>query len=190
MVGARGRRAALLACALVCAACSGAIEGAAGPGATGDSGAPAGPGPGAAFALNRETVRALPWRMRMLRVANLIGVGEAHASMKAIREGQIDLGQYDFALRLQPDLTWTPSRVAAWAKAVKPVCESAEFAAKFPNLPENYGSLIEAAFGRAATVDDVADFDQAMDEAGLTDPEAIRDLACLTVLSSAEMVLQ
>ncbi len=182
---------ALLALALA-SACDGVVEGPARPSDQRTSVGPA-DGPGgndaAAFELNRTSPKLLPFKVRLGKVAAVLGVSPESAVLEPVRARRVSLGDYDFANGVLPDTAWTASRMSEWVRALRPVCTSQEFTSKYPNLPEQLPELIEAAYGRESTTDDLADYDQELEDPSLDDAER-HELTCLAVLSAAEMVIQ
>lgn len=169
--------------------CQGAIEGSARPSGEGTSVGPADAVERAPFSLNREVPKLLPFHVRLGKVAAVLGVSVDAPVLAPLRGNRVTLGGYDFANGALPDTAWTASRVTEWVRALRPVCNSDEFRSRFPDLPEQLPALIEAAYGRESRVDDLADYDEALDDASLSAEER-HELTCLAVLSSAEMVLQ
>ncbi|HEY8141786.1 MAG TPA: hypothetical protein VIG06_03915, partial [Kofleriaceae bacterium] len=88
---------------------------------------------------------------------------------------------------VRPNLSWTAARMSAWVKALKPVCNSEAFRARYPDFASDPSALIAAAWGRPATDADLADIEAALDGVDL-DPEERTQAICFAVLSSVELV--
>ncbi|MCA9600449.1 MAG: hypothetical protein KC417_00410 [Myxococcales bacterium] len=186
-------RAVLCAVGLALCGCHGAVEGSAGPqGAAGDADRN-GAASSAPFALSDEAAKLLPFDVRLAKVAAVVGVPTSDPVFDAMRERRLALGDYDHAVGVLPDSQWSASRMAEWVRVLRPICQSDAFKLKSPNLPAGLDTLIAAAYGRDATSQDREDV-----ELGLGGPtgttaltaEQEHELTCLSVLSSAEMVLQ
>ncbi|MCA9582031.1 MAG: hypothetical protein KC416_09575, partial [Myxococcales bacterium] len=142
-------------------------------------------GVGGAFGFNRDTPELLPFDVRLGRVADTAGVSVEDPMLDELRANRVGLGDYDHANGVLPDSSWNASRVALWTRSLLPVCSSQAVRAKYAELPEELPEMILAAWGREATVDDLADFDQETEGLGA---EAAYLVSCLGVLSAAEMV--
>lgn len=154
------------------------------------SGSSSAPAPVSAFRLSGDAPKLLPFSVRLKKVADAVGIETNDPSLEALRAAHLELGDYDYAQDLPPDFQWSSSRMAKWVRVLLPVCRSEAFRSRYPSLPDGIESLVEAAYGRAATTDDLADIQQAVDEAAVLEPGDRSDVACVIVLSSAEMVLQ
>ena len=141
------------------------------------------------FAVPAEQPVLLPFETRLSKVAAVAGLPESDPAFDLLRQNATRLGAYDFANGVVPDSSWTALRLSLWVQSLKPVCASPAVAARFPSLPESLGPFIEAAYGRPMNDEDRADVEAA--RAGLTlTPEQLSRTLCLTLLSSAELVIQ
>lgn len=185
----------LLLVALAGAGCQGVVgdQGGFGGGAGGGPGGPgsleeptAEPPP---FQLDRATPQLLPLHVRIQRVATVLGVTTDDALFAEIRRQRIALGDYDHAAQVLPDPTWNASRIALWARLMRPICASDAMTARYPSLPADLPALVEAAYGREAEADEIADMQSVIGAMAL-DEAARYETFCLAVLGSAEMNLQ
>ncbi|HLU66679.1 MAG TPA: hypothetical protein VKZ63_10410 [Kofleriaceae bacterium] len=141
------------------------------------------------FEVARTQVELLPYRVRLARVAQVAGVAQDDPILTVLRESRLELGDHDYASGVRPDLRWSASRMGAWVKAILPVCDSEAMQARYPDLIDDPGALIAAAYGRDATEEDLTAIDQALEGASLDDAERRRAI-CLAILSSAEFVVR
>jgi hypothetical protein len=142
-----------------------------------------------AFTVPRDRVVLLPFRVRLARVAQVLGAGTDAPELELMRASATALGDHDYAAGIKPNLQWSASRMASWVRALEPVCASDAFRARYPALPAGADDLIAAAWGRAATADDLAAIEDGL--TGLPIDDAERYTAtCLAVLSALEMVAQ
>lgn len=153
--------------------------------------APPAPAPlGDAFTLSRSTIQLLPFSVRLSKLAAIAQVAVTDPLLAPVVSARLSLGDHDYAHGIPADRSWTASKLTAWVAAVRPICASTQFRARFPALPEDLGALVEAAYGRAADADDRALVDEALAELAEPDPEARYTAVCLAVLSSTELVAQ
>lgn len=120
-----------------------------------------------------------------------------------------DLGDYDHAKGINPDLSWGSARMAAWVAALRPICNSAVMKERYPEFPIDLPELMHDAYGYTPTADELAPFlalfdgaddPDAPDQGGIDDkgtgpidplsPAARYELGCLAVLTSLEFVAQ
>jgi hypothetical protein len=165
----------LLVCLLLALswACQNSIDG-------GGSDAPA-------FEVPKGQVELLPFRVRLARIAQVAGVTTDDPMLAEIQGRAAELGDHDFATGVRPNLAWTAARMSTWINALKPVCTSEAFRARYPDLGEDPSALIAAAWGRPATEADLADVEAALDGAAI-DSEERTQAVCFAVLSSVELV--
>ncbi len=156
------------------------------PPSAGGEGGTRDPAPAAAFPYESR-VTLLPFEVRLAKLARVLGVTPDDALLAPVRAKQLDLGGYDFAAGVKPDLTWSSSRLTMWVKLVKPICASPAMHARYDKLPEKLPELVLAAYGRRASDDDRRLVDDALGVTPLD--EATRyQTVCLAVLSSLEFV--
>ncbi len=134
-------------------------------------------------------LKLLPFAVRLKRVAAVTGVDPSDATLGALRDNRISLGDHDFASGVTPDDDWNAAKLSIWAKSLRPVCSSQAMKTRFAALPDALPQLIEAAYGRSASDDDTQ---------GLADPTLLAGLnadqqyqaICMAVLSSAEFLMR
>lgn len=143
-----------------------------------------------AFTLTRSSVQLLPFPVRLSKLAAVAQVSTDDPLLAPVVAARLSLGDHDYAHGIPADRTWTASKLTAWVAAVRPICASTQFRARFPALPADLGALIEAAYGRAADAEDRAAIDEALAELPAEDTEARYTAVCLAVLSSMELVAQ
>ncbi len=157
-------------------------------GSTGSTGAPADPLPDP-FELNREQVRLLPFAVRFKRLQQLVGLPEADPAFDVLRARRYELGDYNYALGVSPDLTWNATRMQVWIAAMRPVCGSAAMKSRFPDFPGHLDDLLTAAYGYAATPALLDSYEDLLGDAQF-DETARYELVCLSALSALEFVAQ
>jgi hypothetical protein len=140
-----------------------------------------------AFEVPKNQVELLPFRVRLARIAQVAGVTTDDPMLAEIRDRAAELGDHDFATGVRPNLAWTAARMSTWVKALKPVCTSEAFRARYPDLGTDPSALIAAAWGRPASEADLADIEAALDGADI-DSEERTQAVCFAVLSSVELV--
>lgn len=140
-----------------------------------------------AFEVPKNQVELLPFRVRLARVAQVAGVATDDPMLAEMRDRAAELGDHDFATGVRPNLAWTAARMSTWVKALKPVCTSEAFRARYPDLADDPSALIAAAWGRTATEADLADIAAALDGVAIDDEERTQAV-CFAVLSSVELV--
>jgi len=151
---------------------------------------PAVQGPKSAFGLDRAQPQLLPFGARLRRVASVAGVPLDSPILDELEANRIALGDYDFARGVAPDSTWTASRIALWAKSLRPVCASAEMRARYGALPAELSDLMKTAYGRTPTPEEISEITSVASEAGTMTDDERYEVLCLAVLSSAEFVIQ
>ena len=141
--------------------------------------------PGSAFTYG-TTPTLLPFDVRLTKLARVLDVDPSSPVLEAIRARRLELGDHDYAAGVKPDLTWTPTRIGTWVKALKPVCTSQEMKARYPALPERLDHLVLIAYGRDVTEEDKADVAEALGTA--LDSASAYQTVCYAILSSLEFV--
>lgn len=151
------------------------------------------------FTLSRTSIQLLPFSVRLAKVAAIVGLPTSHPLLAPLREARVALGDHDYAHGIPADRSWSAAKLTAWVGAVRPICGSSEFKARYPALDPSgpaiggegaLNALIEAAYGRAAEEDDRAQIAAALAELPNQTPEAQSEAVCLAILSSLEMVAQ
>jgi hypothetical protein len=140
-----------------------------------------------AFELPHEQPQLLPFWVRLSRVASVLDVTTEDPLLSDLRANRLNLGDYDHGQGVQPNRMWTPARMALWAKSLKIVCSSDKMKQLYPTLPGDADKLIEKAWGRIATEDDISAIEGAVSS---IDGDAKYQATCLAVLSAAEFVVQ
>lgn len=158
------------------------------------------------FDLNRENVRLLPFAVRLGRLTSLLDRPESDPAFALLLSRRYDLGDYNYAEGIGPDLTWGAGKMATWAAAMRPVCASPAYQERYPEMPLDLPALMRDAWGFEPTPADLEDYAELFkapdpeapppdpDDKGsqvhiLTDAERA-EIACLAVLSSLEFVGQ
>lgn len=164
------------------------------PQTTGGDDPPADPTTGAAplpdpFELGRDAVRLLPFQVRFKRLQQLLGVPAEDPAFDVLRARRYELGDYNYAEGINPDLNWTATRMTAWVAAMRPVCSSAAIKARFPGFPDHLDDLMTAAYGEAPEPAELAAYDNLLGDASFDDLTRY-ELVCVAVLSSLEFVAQ
>jgi hypothetical protein len=142
-----------------------------------------------AFAPSTDAVLLLPFRVRLNKLSAVAGVPTDHASFSELNRLRLELGDYDYGKGVAPDLTWSAKRMTTWIQAVMPICDSAEFKARYPSFPAALTAFIPRAHGRPATDADRELVSQVLQETSFDGAKQQRTL-CLALLSSAEFVAQ
>lgn len=142
-----------------------------------------------AFDPTTDSVRMLPFRVRLQKLADVVGVPVDAPMFDRLRELRLDLGDYDFAKGVSPDLSWTSRKMALWIDGLLPVCDSAEMKQRYPDWEDALPSFVLRAHGRPLQPDDSAIVQQALTEAPI--PAALQHRTlCVGLLSSAEFLVQ
>jgi hypothetical protein len=133
----------------------------------------------------RETLRLLPFDVRLSRLAQVVGLPSSDKLLDGVRAKRLELGDQDYGKSVTPDPSWSPNRMALWIKVLRPICQSPVMAMKYPGLKGDPSALVAAAYGRPVEAADLEAIRSGL--AGV--PEERRgELSCLAVLSSAEFV--
>lgn len=141
---------------------------------------------GPAFFIPRAQVNVLPFQVRLAKVARVAGVPVMDPMLQSLRTAHLELGDGDYANGIRPDKSWTAGKLAAWIKALRPVCQSAQLKGRFL-LPRDLPAMIMTAHGRwADTTDEQLINDELAAEPLPADEQ--HELVCLTVLASTEFV--
>ena len=97
------------------------------------------------FDLDRANERLLPFSIRFKRLQQLLGLGPDDPAFGVMLARRYELGDYNYALGVSPDLTWNATRMSAWIAALRPVCDSPAMHARFPSFPDHLDDLLTAA---------------------------------------------
>ena len=147
------------------------------------------------FALDRSQPALLPFDARLRRVATSLGMDVTDSAFDTLRRHRVELGDSDYANGIGGDGLWTAGRISLWIKYLRPVCRSDAARAALPNLDdaaatEALGSLLERAWGRVPSADEIGEIQAEVAAVPVGDPEARRAALCLAVFASAEVVLR
>ena len=159
------------------------------PTTSGSTGAPEAEPPKDPFQLDRSNVKLLPFRVRFKRLQQLSGLPADDPAFAVLLARRYELGDYDYASGVNPDLTWTASRISVWISGVLPVCRSQAMMSRYPAFPEDLAALLTDAYGIAADADKLADYEVLLGDATL-DEATRHDTICVAALSALEFVAQ
>lgn len=161
--------------------------GSTGAGSSGSSGAPEAEPLPDPFELDRDNVRLLPFLVRHKRLQQLLGAAADDPAFAVLLARRYELGDYNHAQGINPDLTWTATRMSAWVAAMRPVCASPAMKARFPAFPDALDELLLAAYGTAPGPEDLAAYEDLLGDAAFD--EAVRyELVCVAALSALDFV--
>ena len=141
------------------------------------------------FAIHREEVRLLPYHTRMQKLSRVAGVSVDDPIFDELRQSRYDLGDHNYGQGIGPDLSWTANKMSIWVRGLRPVCNSEAMASNYPFLPEHLNEMLQAAYGREATQEDLADYESILSDVTLSDADRY-EAVCLAVLTSTEFVAQ
>jgi hypothetical protein len=144
----------------------------------------------APFSVRIGEPELLPFDVRVRRIASTLQVPGNSPLFAEMMSKNIQLGDYDHAAGALPDNLWLARRLATWADALTPICGSSEMKALFPTLPDGVGQLIEAAWGRSASDEEVNEIAIAVSEAALPDAAMSYEATCMAVFTAAEFVFR
>lgn len=139
------------------------------------------------FELSRESVQLLPFHVRIAKLARVTGVGEDAPIFDDLMAARYDLGDHNYAQGIGPNLQWNASKMALWVESIRPVCQSDAMRQRYPFLPEHLNEMLEAAYGREATQDDLAAYEDVLADTQISEEERY-EAVCLAVLTSTEFV--
>ena len=137
------------------------------------------------FSLVRKSVQLLPFKIRVTKMQNLLGSTDA-ALYAGLQSRRFELGDFDYAQSVAPDLTWTEARIQLWIESIQPLCSSGQFRARFP-YPASANAFIKAAYGRETNATDdtlLAEIAKLSD----IDQNQKGEMLCTVVLSSLEFL--
>jgi len=161
------------------------------------------------FELERENIRLLPYAVRLSRLTLLLDRPAEDPIFAVMNARRFELGDYDFSQNINPDLTWSTTRMSHWIAALRPICSSAVMKERYPEFPLALPDLMRDAYGYSPTSAELEPFagifsedeaEEDMQGASAGDEEAIPpdmlsdearyETACIAVLSSLEFVSQ
>lgn len=143
-----------------------------------------------AFKLSRTSVRLLPFKVRMRKLVATTGIEANDPAFEPLKSARYELGDFDHARSIRPDLSWNAAKMATWVRGLKPVCAADAFKQKYPNLPEDLNALILASYGREATEQDLEIVDDILPPDANLNPAQRHQMICIAVLSSMEFMAQ
>jgi hypothetical protein len=153
-------------------------------GSSEDTGAAPLPDP---FELGRDNIRLLPFKVRFDKLRALTGLPAEDPAFDVLRARRYELGDYDYANGVNPDLTWSAAKISLWISAMLPVCRAAALTSRFPVFPDDLADFLTAAYGTAPTADQLADFESLLGDANL-DEATRHDSVCAAALTALEYV--
>jgi len=140
-----------------------------------------------AFELSRENSQLLPFHVRLAKLESVVGTTRDNSAFDVMMRNRYALGDHNFGQGIGADLTWSAAKMSTWVQSLKSLCNSPEMMERYPSLPEHLNELVEAAYGREATIDDLAIVEDALAEGSV--PENQRyETTCLAILSTMEFV--
>ncbi len=140
------------------------------------------------FEVPDHEVRLLPFGVRMTNLASLVGVEPDHFIFDEINVRRTMLGDHDYANGVAPDLAWSPTKMSVWVKGLKPVCNSAQWQALYPNISADPAPLLREVLAREPDADELQAYQELA--ASAATPVSADELTCLAALSSLDFVAQ
>jgi hypothetical protein len=141
------------------------------------------------FEPDRANIQLLPFRVRFNKLQQLVDLPPEDPAFDVLRARRYELGDYDYAAGISPDLTWTSSKISVWIAAMLPVCRSPAMHAKFPTFPDALEDLLAEAYGVVPAPEQLADYENLLGDATLDDA-ARYDTVCAAALTALEFVAQ
>lgn len=142
-----------------------------------------------AITIERQSVRLLPFKVRLNKLTQVLELPQEDPVFAPIIAARYELGDFNHAQGIRPDLTWGASRMGLWIKSIKPICAHPNMRARFPTLPEHLNELILAAYGREADEQDLIAVEDIIQDTSLDEAARYQTL-CLATLSSMEFIAQ
>lgn len=140
-----------------------------------------------AFELLRENSQLLPFHVRLAKLESVAGMTRDNPAFDDMMRNRYALGDHNFGQGIGADLTWSAAKMSTWVQSLKSVCNSPEMMERYPALPEHLNELVVAAYGREATVDDLAIVEDALAD-GVVPADQRYETTCLAILSTMEFV--
>lgn len=138
------------------------------------------------FEVPAHEVRLLPFGVRLNNLARLVGVEQNDAMFTELLLRRTMLGDHDYANGVAPDLSWGPTKMSAWVKGLKPVCSSASWQERYPNVSTDPTPLLRNVLAREPESDELEAYQALAENAGTT--TRADELTCLAALSSLDFV--
>jgi hypothetical protein len=154
-----------------------------------DDGTPQEPEPGepeAPFRVPGNEARLLPFPVRMQNLAHVTGQTLDHPMFLELMELRYQLGDHDFATGVAPDLRWSSDKMQYWVRGLKPVCESAEMAAAYPELLTDPRPMMRQAWGHEPSAEEVEALADLQNGTVPADQHFV--VTCLAVLTALDFV--
>lgn len=142
-----------------------------------------------AITIERQSVRLLPFKVRLNKLSQVIELPQEDPVFDSIKASRYELGDFNHAQGIRPDLTWGASKMGLWVKSIKPICAHPNMRQRFPTLPEHLNELILSAYGREADEQDLIAVEDIVQDASLDEATRYQTL-CLATLSSMEFIAQ
>ncbi len=139
------------------------------------------------FELGRDNVRLLPFKVRFNKLLQLTGLPAEDPAFDVLRARRYELGDYDYASGVNPDLTWSAAKISLWISAMLPVCRAPALIARFPVFPDDLSKFLTAAYGTAPGPEQLADFETLLGDANLDEPTRHASV-CAAALTALEFV--
>lgn len=139
------------------------------------------------FELGRDNIRLLPFKVRFNKLQALTGLPPEDPAFDVLRARRYELGDYDYASGVNPDLTWSAAKISLWISAMLPVCRAPALGARFPVFPDDLAAFLTAAYGTSPDAAQLADFESLLGDADL-DEATRRDSVCAAALTALEFV--
>lgn len=141
-----------------------------------------------AFSISRDSIKLLPFSIRMKRLEDITGWKASNRHLNLFYKRRYQLGDYNYALGIPPDLSWTTEKMISWMELIKPICNDSDFKSRF-KYPNDIEKFISSAYGREPTVDELVVLKKDAKEAARSQSEEW-EYVCIAVLSSVEMLCQ
>lgn len=139
------------------------------------------------FELGRDNVRLLPFKVRFNKLLALTGLPPEDPAFDVLRARRYELGDYDYANGVNPDLTWSAAKISLWISAMVPVCRAPALISRFPLFPDDLVAFLTAAHGTAPDAAQLADYESLLGDADL-DEATRHDSVCVAALTQLEFV--
>jgi hypothetical protein len=139
------------------------------------------------FELGRDNIRLLPFKVRFNKLVQLTGLPQEDPAFDVLRARRYELGDYDYASGINPDLTWSAAKISLWISAMLPVCRAPALVARFPLFPDDLDEFLTAAYGTVPSPEQLADFETLLGDANLDEPTRHASV-CAAALTALEFV--
>lgn len=140
------------------------------------------------FEVPKHEVRLLPYDVRVNNLAALLAVETDHFLFDEIHTRRTLLGDHDYANGVAPDLSWSANKMGAWLKGLKPICSSALWIQRYPNLRLDPAPLLRKVLAREPNTEELQAYAVLATSASST--TRADELTCLAALSSLDFVAQ